>query len=76
MLIADKNNVRLSDFVKAKLGNKNEKFKFESFNAFYEFSEEEDLLYFREVVVMNATTFNRTFSGKEVRFKNLVDIYI
>ena len=44
MLKVDVNNVQMSTFINKKLGS------FENGRAFYEFTDEEDLMYYKEVV--------------------------
>lgn len=48
LLEVDEDNIRLSVFVKSKLGCNS----FENGRAFYEFNQEEDLLYYKEVVLL------------------------
>ena len=53
VLKVDENNVRMSEFVKMKIGS------FENGRAFYEFKQPEDLLYYKEVVHVPTSLIDR-----------------
>ena len=56
ILTVDEGNIRMSDFITRKL----ELTSFMNGNAFYEFNQPEDLLYFKEVVILKATNQGNT----------------
>ena len=53
VLKVDKNNVRMSEFIRIKIGS------FENGKAFYEFKEPEDLSCYKEVVYVPMTLIDR-----------------
>lgn len=53
VLRVDENNVRMSEFVKMKIGS------FENGRAFHEFKQPEDLLYYKEVVHVPTSLIDR-----------------
>ena len=53
VLKVDKNNIRMSEFIRIKIGS------FENGKAFYEFKEPEDLSYYKEVVYVPMTLIDR-----------------
>ena len=66
VLKVDKNNIRMSEFIRAKIGS------FENGKAFYEFKQSEDLPCYKEVVYLPVSAFD----CMQVIHKNVVQHHV
>ena len=66
VLKVDENNVRMSEFVKMKIGS------FENGRAFYEFKQPEDLLHYKEVVHVSTSLIDRLTMVQVMHYTTII----